>query len=98
MSISNDQIYGVLLSLKEDVGGIKSGLASNESHTLHVSRKVDAVREDLETHVRTSGAHGVAAEQRGSARIFGAIALAGTFFGAIGGALIVLKYAIKAVH
>ena len=97
MGVSNDQIYGVLLELKGEVGGIKTGLAANEAHTLHVSRKVDGVKAALEAHVNTAGAHGIAAEARGRAGVFAAVALAGSVFGAVGGALLMLKYALKAV-
>lgn len=97
MAVSNEQIYNVLLTLKEDVGGIKNGLSANETHTLHVSRKVDGVRQELIEHISSSGAHGVAAEARGRAGVFAAVAIAGSVFGAIGGALLILKYAVKAV-
>lgn len=109
MSVSNDQIYALLVDLKGDVGGIKAGLAANESHTAHVSRKVDNVRAELDAedrriegkvdaHVKENGAHGVAAEQRGRSSVFAAIAVAGSIFGAIAGGVTVAKILAPAVQ
>lgn len=96
MGVSNDQIYATLLSLKEDVGGIKKGLEQNEEHTTHVSRKADDVRRELQNHVKEAGAHGVAAEAKGRAGVFAAVAVLGSCCGAALSALAVVKLLVKA--
>ncbi len=60
-NVSNEQIYGVLLSLKEDMGGVKQAVKDNGEHTLAVSRKADAIRTELTEHSADDAAHGIKA-------------------------------------
>lgn len=89
MSVSNEKIYDFLLEMKGDIGEIKKGLESNESHTLHVSRKVDGVREALTEHAKDETAHGMGAERRGRGAVS---ALLISLVSATAAALGVLKF------
>ena len=63
--ITNEQIFGALMDLKGDVGGIKIGQINSLAYTAAVSGKVDAVAARLEAHVSdTTTAHGVGVERR----------------------------------
>ena len=66
MSVSNDQIYQALLNIKEDVGEIRILAEKNDEHILHVSRKADAIRNELDAHRQDGNAHGAGGERRAS--------------------------------
>ena len=46
---SNDQILAAVLDLKQDMGRVEARVENTELHVVAVSRKTDALREDLET-------------------------------------------------
>ena len=109
MSVSNEQIYNVLLRMEGQLGGLEKGLEQNEDHTSHVSKKVDKVEAELvledkriegklDGHAREIGAHGVAAEARGRNGVFMAVSILGSCFGAAVGAVTVFKFLAKAAH
>jgi ribosomal protein L18E len=58
------QVFQVLLDIKGDVGGLKTSAEQNQAHTLAVSRKVDAVRSELDAHKQDTTAHGAGVQQR----------------------------------
>lgn len=61
--VSNSQIYGVLLGIKEDIGGLKSSTA------LHL--------EGLKNHGERIGKlENVAAKQKGAVKVWGLVATA----------------------
>jgi len=75
VSVSNEQIYDVLLSLKEDMGAVKQATRDNGDHTLAVSRKADAIRSELVDHAHHHPAYGMKTARRGWSDLVALIAV-----------------------
>jgi hypothetical protein len=59
------QVFQVLLDIKAGRGGREDRrLSQNQAHTIAVSKKVDAVRSDLDAHKQDTTAHGAGVQQR----------------------------------
>jgi hypothetical protein len=73
VSVSNDQIYGTLLEIKQDIGEIRSMAGNAHEFAAAVSKKADMIREDLRKHVVSDSDHGMAGERRGRGMVTTAI-------------------------
>jgi len=57
MSISNDQIYKVLLDLRGDVGAVMAIAKNAHEFAAAVSKKADGIREEVNEHKKDPTAH-----------------------------------------
>lgn len=95
--LQQNEVHTTHVSHKVDSVRVELGREISTVRT-ELEREDERIDLKLDTHARETGAHGVAAEQRGRASVFAIVSILGAIFGAIGGGLVVLKFALKAVH